>query len=671
MSDSFDPYRKWLGILPSEQPPEHYRLLGIARFEDDLDTISNGADRQMAHVRTFQTGRHSVLSQKLLNEIPAARICLLDAAKKAEYDRQLRATEANREQPPAAPAPLPLTLRPIDRTPPTTPAPRTAPPVGAWPQPVTAAPPRVPVPQTRLAETLLTPVDPAPLDVGPSARCPPQQIIFRKPRREPSERYKTLLIAAGLAAFAVSAFVVYKTRSRANAKVTPDEIALANQLVDDDADKARQIGESRESSHSHDVVTGTAMTAIDDSLCHENPTSDGLPAPQPPPQMAVEPSAGLASIWEKLTQQLNDLNSWKATSGDWSEKDGRLYGQGDCRLTFQKELPETFLLSFEMTVVDGLRPRIFIGDGNLHFGNEGYERTLFVYDNLIEPVMGAPRPYATGVPLKIACRIGEQEFEFLVDGKLVARCGRERSRPVQLTLSAGDWWSKGQVLFGRFTLGPAPTKPIAPLLPETSSGSIEKRAPAPATSRPAANDASWRELFDGKSLAGWTGDVGLMRVQNGVLVNHGKRAIVTAPGDYQDFELEIEFRLAKGGNSGLGICYSGSGDPSQNGLEVQMLDDGTQPRPQDHQRCGALYGLAAAKPGYFKRWPEWNELRVTSLNDIVRVQLNGTLVTDTTRSLMKQANPKHPGVSRTSGKVCLFPIEGRSEYRRIRIRPAK
>ena len=27
--DGFDPYRKWLGIPPQEQPPNHYRLLGI------------------------------------------------------------------------------------------------------------------------------------------------------------------------------------------------------------------------------------------------------------------------------------------------------------------------------------------------------------------------------------------------------------------------------------------------------------------------------------------------------------------------------------------------------------------------------------------------------------------------------------------------------------------
>ncbi|OYV86492.1 MAG: hypothetical protein B7Z73_11640, partial [Planctomycetia bacterium 21-64-5] len=81
VSESLDPYRKWLGIPPAEQPPDHYRLLGVGRFEDDPDTISNAADRQMAHVRTFQTGPHSAVSQKLLNEIAAARVCLLDRAR--------------------------------------------------------------------------------------------------------------------------------------------------------------------------------------------------------------------------------------------------------------------------------------------------------------------------------------------------------------------------------------------------------------------------------------------------------------------------------------------------------------------------------------------------------------------------------------------------------------
>ena len=41
MTESFDPYHKWLGIPPQDQPPHYYRLLGIELFESDPDVISN------------------------------------------------------------------------------------------------------------------------------------------------------------------------------------------------------------------------------------------------------------------------------------------------------------------------------------------------------------------------------------------------------------------------------------------------------------------------------------------------------------------------------------------------------------------------------------------------------------------------------------------------------
>ena len=90
MPEPFDPYRKWLGIPPRDQPPHHYRLLGIAAFEDDPDVIENAAARQMRHLRTFQASKHAVQSQRLLSEIASAKLCLLDPASKAAYDQQLR-----------------------------------------------------------------------------------------------------------------------------------------------------------------------------------------------------------------------------------------------------------------------------------------------------------------------------------------------------------------------------------------------------------------------------------------------------------------------------------------------------------------------------------------------------------------------------------------------------
>ena len=118
MPQDFDPYYKWLGVPPDEQPPDHYRLLGIRRLESDLDVISHAADRQMAHVRSFQSGNHAEDSQRLLNEISGAKICLLNAESKAAYDAKLRSILA-RKRVPTGPAKPSLIVRPITDQPPT------------------------------------------------------------------------------------------------------------------------------------------------------------------------------------------------------------------------------------------------------------------------------------------------------------------------------------------------------------------------------------------------------------------------------------------------------------------------------------------------------------------------------------------------------------------------
>ena len=93
----FDPYHKWLGIPPGQRPPDHYQLLGIAHFESDPDVIANAADRQTTHIRSLRLGKHTHLCERLLNEISAARVCLLNARRKTEYDARLGADLAARE----------------------------------------------------------------------------------------------------------------------------------------------------------------------------------------------------------------------------------------------------------------------------------------------------------------------------------------------------------------------------------------------------------------------------------------------------------------------------------------------------------------------------------------------------------------------------------------------
>ncbi len=91
MAAAFDPYYKWLAIPPEEQPPNHYRLLALTLYESDPDVIANAADQRMVHIKSFQSGKHSAASQKILNEVAKAKVCLLDPEKRAEYDQQLRA----------------------------------------------------------------------------------------------------------------------------------------------------------------------------------------------------------------------------------------------------------------------------------------------------------------------------------------------------------------------------------------------------------------------------------------------------------------------------------------------------------------------------------------------------------------------------------------------------
>jgi len=128
MAERFDPYRKWLGIPPSEQPPNLYRLLGLSNFESDPDVIATAADARMVHLKTFQHGPHSELSQKLLNEVSAAQLCLLDRARKAQYDRELRQQLDSRFPRIAHPPPVPPPGPGVKAPPPPPPEPRREPP---------------------------------------------------------------------------------------------------------------------------------------------------------------------------------------------------------------------------------------------------------------------------------------------------------------------------------------------------------------------------------------------------------------------------------------------------------------------------------------------------------------------------------------------------------------
>ncbi|MCP4777068.1 MAG: hypothetical protein GY880_22850 [Planctomycetaceae bacterium] len=91
MPTEFDPYLTWLGIQSTERPLDHYALLGLTRFESSEELIDQHSVQRIELLQDIATGSDQVeLSQKILNEISAARICLLDRRKRAKYDLQLK-----------------------------------------------------------------------------------------------------------------------------------------------------------------------------------------------------------------------------------------------------------------------------------------------------------------------------------------------------------------------------------------------------------------------------------------------------------------------------------------------------------------------------------------------------------------------------------------------------
>ncbi len=86
----YDVYHLWLGIPPDEQPPSYYRLLGVRPFEENPEVIRNAADRQRSHVKRLGVNQFEQIGQELLNEIEAAKICLLKPEKRAAYDEKLK-----------------------------------------------------------------------------------------------------------------------------------------------------------------------------------------------------------------------------------------------------------------------------------------------------------------------------------------------------------------------------------------------------------------------------------------------------------------------------------------------------------------------------------------------------------------------------------------------------
>ena len=102
MPPTLDVYREWLGIKETARPLNHYQILRLKKFEDDIGKIREHYRKMNAHVRKFAAGEFAKQSQDLLNELAKAMLCLTDTRRKREYDASLGRKDEGDEPDPLA-----------------------------------------------------------------------------------------------------------------------------------------------------------------------------------------------------------------------------------------------------------------------------------------------------------------------------------------------------------------------------------------------------------------------------------------------------------------------------------------------------------------------------------------------------------------------------------------
>jgi hypothetical protein len=219
---------------------------------------------------------------------------------------------------------------------------------------------------------------------------------------------------------------------------------------------------------------------------------------------------------------------------------------------------------------------------------------------------------------------------------------------------------------------------------------ITPPAPGVATLTDAEKAAGWKVLFDGTSadnFRGYNKDKlpDGWKVTDGALVRSGKGAgdIVTKE-QYDSFDLVLEYKIGKGGNSGLmfRVMEVKGKPPYDSGPEVQILDNVAG---KDPQRSGWLYQMyqppADPKTGKpldaTKPVGEWNQMRFLLDGNKGATWMNGTkyyefeIGTEEWKArLAKSKFAKWENFAKaTKGHICLQDHGDEVAFRNIKIRP--
>ncbi len=175
-------------------------------------------------------------------------------------------------------------------------------------------------------------------------------------------------------------------------------------------------------------------------------------------------------------------------------------------------------------------------------------------------------------------------------------------------------------------------------------------AAEPNTLTPQEMAQGWKLLFDGRSLSGWHGyeqsapPTRGWHIENGCLVNpksngrpNGSGGDLVTNAKYTDFEFRFDWRINKGGNSGVHYFYTEGGPKrtvpmykgdkgdSPMGFEYQILDDAAYPEAAN-RLAASIYFLVAPVNKTLRPLGEFNEGRIVVSGNHVEHWLNGEKV---------------------------------------------
>ncbi len=139
---------------------------------------------------------------------------------------------------------------------------------------------------------------------------------------------------------------------------------------------------------------------------------------------------------------------------------------------------------------------------------------------------------------------------------------------------------------------------------------------------------------------------------------------------YNNFALQVEFRLPPGGHGGVVIRAPLEGDPARTGLRIHIRDDyaeqGTRLEP--FQYTGGIDGIQAPSERVSKKAGQWQRLVVIARGVHIQVGLNGKKILDTDLSYYTHMAATHPGLLRSGGHIGLQSLDGPIEFRDIKLR---